>query len=124
MRGTAGAVIMPHMVPQALSSRHVWYRRRCRHAAHGVAGVVVMPCVVSQVLSSCHAWCRGCCRRTAWSHGHSGHAVCGVTVAIVVACDVVVAVPVVVPHVVSRSHHTTCGVTVTIVVPRGATRVW
>ena len=59
-----------------------------------------MPHVVSQGLLSCCTWCRRGCHQTAWSCGHGGHAACGVTVAIVAACDVVVVVLVVVLHVV------------------------
>ena len=45
-------------------------------------------------------------------------------VTIVMACDVVVIVLVIVPHVVSHSCHTTYGVMVMIVVLYGAMRAW
>ena len=53
-----------------------------------------MPHVVLQVLSLRHVWCHGRCLWAAWLHGHGGHAAC--SVAIVVPCNVVIAVLVVV----------------------------
>jgi hypothetical protein len=53
-----------------------------------------VPHVVLQVLSLRHVWCHGRCLWAAWLHGHGGHAAC--SVAIVVPCNVVIAVLVVV----------------------------
>jgi len=124
MHGTAGAVFVPCMVPQALSSHYAWYHRRCLRTVHGTAGAAIVLHVVSQGLLLCHMWCYGWCHWTVWSRGCGGHATCGVMVAIVAACDVVIMVPVVVPHVVHRSCYTMCSVAVTIVMPHGAARAW
>jgi hypothetical protein len=59
-----------------------------------------------------------------WSCGCDGHGTCSVMVTIVMACDVVVIVLVIVPHVVSHSCHTTYGVMVMIVVLYGDMRAW
>jgi hypothetical protein len=48
----------------------------------------------------------------------------GVTVTILTVCDVVIMVPVVVPHVVGCSCHSIYGVAVMITMPYGAARVW
>jgi hypothetical protein len=103
------AVVMPafapHMVPQVLSLCHAWCHRCYCHSMHGVAGALL----------SCHAWCRRCCHRPMHGVagtvirlcGHGGHAMCGVMVTIVAACEVVIAVAVIVLHVVMVAvvHH-------------------
>jgi len=73
-------------------------------------------------VESHRAWRRGRCRRAAWCHDRGRDATCGVTVAIVVPCGVVVAVAVVVLHVVvvAVAVVTPCGVAtvVAVVAPR------
>jgi hypothetical protein len=85
--------------------------------SHGVAVAVtvVVPRVVLRLLSSRRAWCRRRCRRAARCRDRRRHAVCGVTVAVVAPCGVVVALHVVVvavvtPRVVSGSRSPRRGV--------------
>ena len=70
-------------------------------------------------VESHRAWRRGRCRRAAWCHDRGRDATCGVTVAIVAPCGVVVAVAVVV-LVVVVAVVTPCGVAtvVAVVAPR------
>ena len=70
--------------------------------SHGavVTDAIVAPCVVLWLLLPCCAWCHRCCCQAALCHGHGRHAMCGVTVTVVMLCSAVIAV---VPCVVLQS---------------------
>jgi hypothetical protein len=106
--GATGAVAASCVVPQVQSSHCMWCHRHCCCSVHGVIGALLL----------CHVWCHRCCCCTTCGVvgtviglcSHGGHAVYGVTVTIVMVCEVVVTVVVIVLHVVVVAvvHHMWC----------------